>query len=79
MRLTNKEKELIVSALVFTASGDVCIDITKADRKTLVGLAKKFGPVKVTTAYVYGPDKQFDDPTIVKSIIKNFDIRREGN
>lgn len=78
IELTEKENELITSALLFMASCDVSVDITDTQRKKLITLAKKVGTKKVTTAYVYGSDFQFDDETLTKQILKNFNIRREG-
>lgn len=78
LELTEKEAELVVSALLFTASGDACIEMKPAHEKILVEIAKKIGVKEVKTAYIYGPDFQFDRPKTTKSILKNFNIRREG-
>ena len=78
LELTEKEAELIVSALLFTASGDACIDIKPAQEKILVEIAKKIGVKEVNTAYIYGEARFFERQKITKSILKNFNIRREG-
>ena len=78
MKLTAKELELLSSALIFTATADACIDITAKDRKLLVDIAKRIGAKKITTAYIFqGSFDRFEEPTITKSILKNFDIRKE--
>lgn len=71
-KITKKEKELVVSALLCMASGDVCVD--HFDGETLMKIAKKFNVKKVKNAYIYGSD-DYDDPKIVKKIIKNFKIK----
>jgi hypothetical protein len=76
LNLTEKEAELLVSALLFTATADACIDLKKADEAVLVDIAKRVGVKEVSTAYIYG-EPPFECPKITKSILKNFTIRRE--
>jgi len=82
MNLTDKEKELIVSCLLHTASVDVCIDLTEDETKQLVKLAKKVSnwrldENKVTHAYVYGTEGYWDELGVTDKIIKDFNIRQE--
>ena len=78
IKLTEKELELLSSALIFTSTTDACIDVTAKDRKLLIDIAKRFGAKNITSAYIYqGNFDEFEEPTITKSILKNFNIRKE--
>jgi hypothetical protein len=77
MTLTDKEKELVVSCLLHTASVDVCINLTDKECKELVKIAKKFEIEDIKHAFVYGSEGYWDELGITETLFEDFNIRQE--
>lgn len=73
VQFTIEEKQLLVEALLFTASCDVCSDHTNRHRAEMVNLAEKINNVdqKLYNVYVYSTDL-LDDKKITETILKKF-------
>lgn len=75
MKLTSKEKELIVSCLLHVASPDISIGLGDDETRELVKIAKKFGVKKVSHAYIFGlPNSYFDELGITEMVSEEFNI-----
>ena len=77
MKLTDKEKELIVSCLLYVSCADVCIDLTDEESRKLVKIAEKIGIEDVKHAYVYGEPGFLDKLGITETLFENFNIRHQ--
>jgi len=80
MNLTEREKKLMLSSLLFMGSVDFCLD--DLDMIEVIDLAKKLSKefdVKDLTdveLYLYG--EVFEDEDIVKDVQENFKLRHEN-
>lgn len=80
LELTQKEKKIILLSLLFTGCTDFCLDeFEQHDRlvELAVKLSKEFNinDLEDTELYLFG--ENFEDPEIVKEILKNFKVRHE--
>lgn len=72
--LTKEEKELIVSALLFTACTDVVNDFDEDAQNKMVDIAIKMDADPTMETELFGTI--FDQPDIAKKIINSFAIKR---
>jgi hypothetical protein len=73
VQFTIEEKQLLIEALLFTASCDVCSDHTNKHRVDMVSLAEKLNDPgqKLYNIYLYETDI-LEDKVITENIKKKF-------
>ena len=80
VNLTEREKKLMLSSLLFMGSVDFCLD--DLDMIEVIDLAKKLSKefdvkdLTDTELYLYG--EVFEDEDIVKDVQENFKLRHEN-
>lgn len=75
-KLTNEELELIVTALLFSASEDICMDIVEEDEKKMIEIAKQIYKNKLNLKLTkLSCDKEMEfSNNKTKEILENFNL-----
>ena len=72
---TQEEKKLVVSALIFTACSDVCIDLNDDQRNHMIEIAKMFQADPIESLEIFGDI--FEEEDIVNKVMDNFKITKK--
>jgi len=81
MKLTKKDKKMIVEALLFYSCTDMCSDITEKKAKEFYKFTKKFAneyditDLQISDLYLMKPDEVIYETKTAKKIIKDFTIK----
>lgn len=72
-QFTVEEKQLIVEALLFSSSVDVCAEWTPKQNALMVDIAKRLNEteIKLNTVYLF-EGGMFDDEQLANQLIKDF-------
>ncbi len=79
MKLSKRDLQIVVNALIFTGTTDACISTMKGQKKYVnlaVKMKKMFNVDPDATIYLY-KGSCYEEPEIAKKIVKNFSIKIE--
>jgi hypothetical protein len=72
LQLNTEEKQLLVEALLFTASCDVCSDHTAVHRRRLLEIAEKVNDKNIKLHNIFVYKTGISDDTAPEEIVKRF-------